>query len=102
MADAVQVKPHVGYVDTLKLAVSLCLTYTICIAAIRIWIRRKAFGIDDGVVFLATTITIGHTGTSWAAIRDGLGKPWEDLSDDGTMSKLNAVSTLEISMMMTY
>lgn len=41
-------------VDVLKITVSLCLTYTLCIAFLRVWIRRNIFGIDDYVALVAT------------------------------------------------
>jgi len=83
---------HLGYVDAATLTVSLCLTYTICVACVRIWIRRGAFGIDDVVVLLATIITLGHTGSSYVALTDGLGKPWANLLEEDRLVNLNAVS----------
>lgn len=49
---------HIGHIDTLNLTVSLCLCYTLCIALVRVWIRRGAFGADDLVVFFATLVTL--------------------------------------------
>jgi hypothetical protein len=72
---------HLGHVDVLNLTVSLCLCYTICIALVRLWIRRGAFGIDDVVVLVATAVTLSHTGTSYIALADGLGKPWNRHQD---------------------
>jgi len=82
---------HVGHVDALNLTVSLCLCYTICIALVRLWIRRGAFGVDDLVVLVATVVTLGHTGSSYAALADGMGKPWADIKADMDLAKLNAV-----------
>jgi len=82
---------HIGHVDALNLTVSLCLCYTICIALVRLWIRRGAFGIDDLVVLVATVVTLSHTGTSYAALADGIGKPWIDIKANKDLAKLNAV-----------
>lgn len=82
---------HIGYVDAATLTVSLCLTYTICIACVRIFIRRGAYGVDDLVVLLATVLTLGHTGSSYAALVNGLGKPWSLLREHNDLAQLNAV-----------
>lgn len=84
---------HIGYVDAATLAVSLCLTYTICIGCVRIWIRRGAYGFDDLVVLLATVITLGHTGSSYAALANGLGKPWSFLREAENLGQANAVGS---------
>ena len=83
---------HVGHVDAVNLTVSLCLCYTICIALVRLWIRRGAFGVDDLIVLVATVVTLSHTGSSYAALADGLGKPWIDIKASKDLAKLNAVS----------
>lgn len=82
---------HIGYVDALNLTVSLCLCYTLCIALVRLWIRRGAFGIDDLIVLFATLVTLGHTGTSYAALAYGLGKPLALIRSDENVAELNAV-----------
>lgn len=83
---------HTGHVDAVNLTVSLCLCYTLCIALVRLWIRRGAFGIDDLVVSVATLFTLGHTGSSYAALAEGLGKSWDALAESKDLPKLNAVS----------
>jgi hypothetical protein len=83
---------HPGYVDALTLAVSLCLTYTLCIACVRIWIRRGTFGYDDLIVLVATVTTLGHTGSSYVALANGLGLQWTSLQVNTNQDKLNAVS----------
>lgn len=83
---------HIGHVDALNLTVSLCLCYTLCIALVRLWIRRGAFGVDDLVIVLATLVTLGHTGSSYAALANGLGKPWKTVQAEGSVAELNAVS----------
>lgn len=80
-----------GHVDVVNLTVSLCLCYTLCIALVRLWIRRGAFGVDDLVVLFATLVTLGHTGSSYAALAKGLGKPWNDIADDPELNDLDAV-----------
>lgn len=91
MSDSPDQHPHVGHVDAVNLTVSLCLCYTICIALVRLWIRRGAFGVDDLVVLVATVVTLSHTGSSYAALADGLGKPWIDIKASKDLAKLNAV-----------
>lgn len=82
---------HIGHIDTLNLTVSLYLCYTLCIALVRLWIRRGAFGVDDLVVLFATLVTLGHTGTSYAAMAYGLGKPLAIIRRDESIAELNAV-----------
>lgn len=82
---------HVGHIDAVNLTVSLCLCYTICIALVRLWIRRGAFGVDDLVVLVATVVTLSHTGSSYAALTDGLGKPWIEIKASKDLAKLNVV-----------
>ena len=82
---------HIGHVDALNLTVSLCLCYTLCIALTRLWIRRGIFGVDDSVVLIATLVTLGHTGSSYAALALGLGKPWSEVSSSGKLQELNTV-----------
>jgi len=91
MSDSPNQHQHVGHVDAVNLTVSLCLCYTICIALVRLWIRRGAFGVDDLVVLVATVVTLSHTGSSYAALADGLGKPWIDIKASKDLAKLNAV-----------
>ena len=43
-------------IDVLKITVSLCLTYTLCIAFLRVWIRRNLYGVDD-YAFLGATVS---------------------------------------------
>ena len=41
-------------IDVVKVVVSLCFTYTLCIALTRVWIRRNIYGPDDWVALAAT------------------------------------------------
>ena len=91
MSESPNQHQHVGHVDAVNLTVSLCLCYTICIALVRLWLRRGAFGVDDLVVLVATVVTLSHTGSSYAALADGLGKPWIDIKASKDLAKLNAV-----------
>ena len=91
---------HVGHVDSVNLTVSLCLCYTICIALVRLWIRRGAFGVEDLVVLVATVVTLSHTGSSYAALADGLGKPWIDIKASKDLAKLNAVCIVFFNLFM--
>jgi hypothetical protein len=84
---------HIGHVDALNLTVSLCLCYTLCIALVRLWIRRGAFGVDDLVVLAATLVTLGHTGSSYAGLAAGLGRSWIDIKESQDLAKLNTVCT---------
>lgn len=77
--------------DGVNLAISLCLTYIICISCLRIWIRRGAFGVDDAVIAVATLLTFGHTAVDYVALSAGLGKSWRGLEDEGKLKSLNAV-----------
>lgn len=43
------------------------------------------------VVLVATVVTLSHTGSSYAALADGLGKAWIDIEASKDLAKLNAV-----------
>lgn len=45
-------------VDALKVALSLCLCYTLLIAFVRVYIRRNLYGPDDWTAFGATVSPI--------------------------------------------
>lgn len=97
---------HSGNTQGLNLAISLCLTYTLCIVLVRLWIRKGAFGTcfgfglalantagyDDLVVLVTTIFSLGHTAADYVALSDGLGKPWQELIAEGHLSALNNVS----------
>ena len=44
---------HEGYNKGLELALSICLCYTLCVLALRLYVRWRAFGIDDFVISLS-------------------------------------------------
>lgn len=92
---------HPGYQDGTNLAVSLCLTYVICISCVRLWIRKGSYGSDDVVIAIATVVSFAHTATDYLALANGLGTPWEqtgdsddlpDLKNSRNLPVLNAVS----------
>ncbi|WPG98161.1 Hypothetical protein R9X50_00094700 [Acrodontium crateriforme] len=80
---------HTGFQDGLNLTISLCLVYTLCIAGLRAWIRRKAYGVDDFVIAAATLVTLAHTACDYVALSQGLGLPWTTLTQDIDMHRLN-------------
>jgi len=85
---------HEGYQNTLNLTISLCLTYTLCIACVRIWIRKTAYGIDDFVIAVATLVTLGNTAASFASLSEGLGLPWSKLEQSTKLPGLNKVTQM--------
>ena len=91
MSDTDTLSQHIGHVDALNLTVSICLCYTLCIALTRFWIRRGVFGFDDLVVLAATLVTLGHTGTSYAVLSYGLGKPSMEIGRSDKLPELNNV-----------
>ncbi|KAK3117304.1 hypothetical protein LTR53_001485 [Teratosphaeriaceae sp. CCFEE 6253] len=78
-----------GYEDALSLTVSLCLVYTLCMAGVRVWIRKGSFGLDDIVVGLSTIIALCHYATSYIGLAQGLGGPWSGIEDGRAVSRLN-------------
>ncbi|KAF2659731.1 hypothetical protein K491DRAFT_755063 [Lophiostoma macrostomum CBS 122681] len=70
---------HAGYVDGLKLALGLCLCYTLCIVCLRTYIRWRASGRDDAVVVVATVLALAFFGCAYTASGAGLGAPYADL-----------------------
>ena len=55
MSDSMDsVAQHPGHVDGLKLALGLCICYTLCVACLRGYIRWRNYGVDDLVVLFST------------------------------------------------
>ena len=84
--------PRDGYENSTAYAISLALIFTICVALLRVWIRRSAYGRDDVVVAAATLLSFGHTAATYTAISGGLGRPWSAVKAEGDLPKLNKVS----------
>ena len=85
-----------GYENAVTYTISLCLVFTICVGLVRVWIRRNAYGRDDIVIGLATLVSFGYTGASYAAVAAGLGKPWSRIKEDPDLAKLNEVRRSEV------
>ncbi|KAG9943998.1 hypothetical protein KCU85_g8255, partial [Aureobasidium melanogenum] len=67
---------HLGYAESLNVAISICLTYTLIFTCVRIHLRRSSFGADDAVVIIATLAAMAHFAASYACLTAGLGKPY--------------------------
>ncbi|KAK4506975.1 hypothetical protein PRZ48_000709 [Zasmidium cellare] len=81
-----------GYENWLLFVISLSLVFTICIALLRLWIRKSAYGVDDVVIGAATLVSLGHTGADYAAMSYGLGKTWRSILEQGDLARLNEAS----------
>jgi hypothetical protein len=80
---------HLGYADSLNVAISICLTYTLIFTCVRIHLRRSSFGADDAVVIVATMAAMAHFAASYACLTAGLGKPYDMIK--GNLDRLNSV-----------
>lgn len=80
---------HLGYHDSLNVAISICLTYTLIFTGIRIHLRKSSFGADDAVVIVATLAALVHFATSYACLTAGMGKPYDLITDN--LSRLSSV-----------
>lgn len=65
--DGSGVVQHVGYVDTLKVTTSICLTYTLLVSGVRIYLRNRQYGVDDLFVVVAT---VSYANTAYQNIAD--------------------------------
>ncbi|KAF2172959.1 hypothetical protein M409DRAFT_16910 [Zasmidium cellare ATCC 36951] len=81
-----------GHENSLLFVISLSLVFTICIALLRLWIRKSAYGVDDVVIGAATLVSLGHTGADYAAMSYGLGKTWPSILQQGDLARLNEAS----------
>lgn len=84
-----------GYENSLLFVISLSLVFTICVALLRLWIRKSAYGVDDVVIGAATLLSLGHTGADYAAMSYGLGNTWPSIRQQGDLAQLNEVGTGE-------
>ncbi|KAK5723232.1 hypothetical protein LTR15_004929 [Elasticomyces elasticus] len=78
-----------GKQDALNLTISLCLTYTLCVAGVRVWIRKGSFGLDDAVIGLSTIVTLCHYATSYVGLSQGLGSSWQQIREAHGVAVLN-------------
>ncbi|CZT22712.1 uncharacterized protein RCC_08417 [Ramularia collo-cygni] len=85
-----------GYVNPLAFTISLCLCFTVCVALLRVWIRRNAYGLDDAVIGVATLVSLGHTASGYAALMAGLGRPWSKILAEEDLARLNQASVASI------
>ncbi|KAL8708852.1 MAG: hypothetical protein Q9220_006308 [cf. Caloplaca sp. 1 TL-2023] len=76
-------------VDALKVVVSLCLCYTLCIAFVRVWIRRNIYGPDDWTALAATVIALGQFAAEYVAIGNGFGGTIDVLRKSPELLALN-------------
>lgn len=82
---------HLGFADSLNVAISICLTYTLIFTCVRIHLRRSSFGADDAVVVVATIAAMAHFAASYTCLTAGLGKPYDMIKGD--LDRLNSVSS---------
>ncbi|KAF2630416.1 hypothetical protein BU25DRAFT_484485 [Macroventuria anomochaeta] len=84
---------HDGYSKGLEFSLSVCLCYTLCVLALRLYIRWRAFGTDDFIVSLSTVLAFVFFGCNYACRAAGLGRPTDTLSSQqDTFEKLNALT----------
>ncbi|KAI4243231.1 MAG: hypothetical protein L6R40_003599 [Gallowayella cf. fulva] len=76
-------------VDALKVALSLCLCYTLLIAFVRVYIRRNLYGPDDWTAFGATIVAIAQFAAGYAAVGQGLGRTIDVLRESPDLLALN-------------
>lgn len=82
-----------GYQDALLFTISLCLVFTVCVGALRLWIRRNAYGRDDILIGSATLLSFGHFAASFASVAAGLGRKWTRIEASKDVARLNQVSS---------
>lgn len=90
-------KGRLGYEDTLNFVNSLCLTYVLCSAVLRAWIRRGIYGIDDIIVAVATVVSLAHAGSVYAALKHGAGQPWRHIHALGEEDAFGKVQSLRVA-----
>ncbi|KAM3418599.1 hypothetical protein BST61_g4576 [Cercospora zeina] len=85
-----------GYQNAVGFTISLCLVFTSCVAIIRSWIRRHAYGSDDAIIGAATVTSLGHIGASYTSYAKGLGKPWSRIAVQDDLRSLNQASVASL------
>ena len=69
MAQASHLVHH--QISALEVVVTLCLTYTLCIFFLRLWMRRRLYGVDDLIALVATVSSFYIPGRALPAhVRD--------------------------------
>jgi hypothetical protein len=89
---------HLGYADSLNVAISICLTYTLIFTCVRIHLRRSSFGADDAVVVVATIAAMAHFAASYTCLTAGLGKPYDMIK--GNLDRLSSVGSGKMMALM--
>ncbi|KAH9814262.1 hypothetical protein Tdes44962_MAKER05699 [Teratosphaeria destructans] len=87
-------------VEVLILVVSLCLIYTLIIAGVRIWIRRKGFDVDDFVIAFATLLILSNSAADYVAMAEGLGTPWSEVQE--RRSSVSALNEAVLAGVVTF
>lgn len=84
---------HSGNTAGLRLALGLCLCYTLCVLVLRAFIRWRAYAVDDGVVLISTILALAFFGCGYASAARGLGRPDAelDLQQQAFVDQLNKV-----------
>ncbi|GIZ40553.1 hypothetical protein CKM354_000388700 [Cercospora kikuchii] len=85
-----------GYQNAVSFTISICLVFTICVAIIRLWIRRHAYGSDDAIIAAATITSLGQIGASYVSYAKGLGKPWTRIAVQDDLRNLNQASVASL------
>jgi hypothetical protein len=81
-----------GFQNSLSFTISLCLVFTIAVAAARFWIRRGSYGIDDAIIAFGTVTSLVRTGLNYSALQLGMGQPAQSFSTGEALTNLNDVS----------
>lgn len=84
---------RVGFEDTLNLSTSLCLSYVLCTALLRAWVRRSTYGVDDAIAVAAILTCVALLATSYACLSHGAGKPWTYILAGEGLTSLNQVGS---------
>lgn len=90
---------HLGYADSLNVAISICLTYTLIFTCVRIHLRRSSFGADDVVVVIATLTALAHFAASYTCLTAGLGKPYDMIKANiGQLSSVSSSNKISLEL----
>ncbi|KAF1826103.1 uncharacterized protein K489DRAFT_350412 [Dissoconium aciculare CBS 342.82] len=87
-----------GFQNSLSFTISLCLVFTIAVAAARFWIRRGSYGIDDAIIAFGTVTSLVRTGLNYSALQLGMGQPAQSFSTGEALTNLNDLSFASMIM----